>query len=208
MRAMQSVLARAGLALLCALALALPAAAQAELPAGTRFLVELRDRLDARRVKPGKKFEARTLEPLYASDGSVIEAGARLRGRVRSADDHRILLGFEQLDTRRGWVPIVATVTGVVGEKNVKKTTNDEGEIRSSGDRGRNAAIGAAVGAGVGAAIGAARGGGQGAAIGAAVGGGGGAILGAASGGRDLDLREGARIELQLDRPIYFRSRR
>jgi len=208
MRVKQMVMGRALLALLCGMALALPAAAQSELPAGTRFLVELRDRLDAKRVKPGKKFEARTLEPLYGSDGSVIEAGARLRGRVASADDNKLLLRFERLDTRRGWVPIVATVTGVVGEKHVKKTANDEGEIKSSSGRGKNAAIGAAVGAGVGAAIGAARGGGQGAAIGAAVGGGTGAVIGAASGGRDLELREGARIEVQLDRPVFFRPRR
>ena len=192
----------------CGLALAIPAAAQSELPAGTRFLVELRDKLDARRVRPGKKFEARTLEPLYGSDGAVIEAGVRLRGRVASVDDNRILLRFEQLDTRRGWVPVVATVTGVVGERDVKKTTNNEGEIRSSGSRGKNAAIGAAVGAGVGAAIGATQGGGRGATVGAVVGGGSGAAIGAASGGRDLELREGARIEVQLDRPVLFRPRR
>jgi hypothetical protein len=33
-------------------------------------------------------------------------------------------------------------------------------------------------------------------------------VIGAASGGRDLDLHEGARIEVQLDRPVYFRPRR
>ncbi|HEV8385060.1 MAG TPA: hypothetical protein VGQ11_09340 [Candidatus Acidoferrales bacterium] len=138
----------------------------------------------------------------------MIEPGARVRGRVASVDDNRILLRFEQLDTRRGWVPIVATVTGVIGEKHVKDKANDEGEIKSSSGRGKNAAVGAAVGAGVGAAIGATRGGGQGAAIGAAIGGGSGAVIGAASGGRDLDLHEGARIEVQLDRPVYFRPRR
>jgi hypothetical protein len=167
----------------------------------------LRDNLDARRVRPGKKFEARTLEALYGSDGSWIEAGVRLRGRVASVDDNRILLRFEQLDTRRGWVPIVATVTGVVGERDVKRRANDEGEIRSSNRRGRNAAIGSAVGAGVGAVIGASRGGGHGAAIGAIVGGGTGAVVGAASGGRDLELRQGTRIEVQLDRPVLFRPR-
>ncbi len=207
MRAMQAVMGRAVLALLCGLALALPVAAQSELPAGTRFLVELRDRLDAKHVKRGKKFEARTLEPLYGSDGSLIEAGVRLRGRVASADDNRLLLRFEKLDTRRGWVPIVATVTGVVGERNVKKNANEEGEIRSSGSRGKNAAIGVALGAGVGAAIGATQGGGRGAAIGAVAGGGTGALIGAANGGRDLDLREGTRIEVQLDRPVLFRPR-
>lgn len=200
-------MSRAILALLCGLALALPMAAQSEIPAGTRVLVELRDNLDARRVRPGKKFEARTLEALNGSDGSWIEAGVRLRGRVASVDGNRILLRFEQLDTRRGWVPIVATVTGVAGERDFNRRASNEGEIRSSNSRGRNAAIGAAVGAGAGAAIGAARGGGHGAAIGAIVGGGTGAVIGAASGGRDIELREGTRIEVQLDRPVLFRPR-
>ncbi len=207
MRTRQAVMSRAVLALLCGLALALPMAAQSEIPAGTRFLVELRDNLEARKVRPGKKFQARTLEALYGSDGRWIEAGAKLKGRVASVDGNRILLRFEQLDTRRGWVPIVATVTGVVGEKHVKKTASDEGEIRGSSDRGRNAAIGGAVGAGVGAAIGATQGGGRGAAIGAIVGGGTGAVLGAASGRRELRLREGTRIEVQLDRPVLFRPK-
>jgi hypothetical protein len=183
-------------------------AAQSEIPAGTRFVVEMRDKLDARKVRPGKKFDARTVEALVATDGRIIESGAKLKGRVAAVDDHHMTLRFEQLDTRRGWVPVVVTVTGVVGEKHVKGKTGREGEISAQGDRGRNAAIGAVVGTGVGAAVGAARGGGKGAAIGAGIGAGSGAIIGASTGGRDLVLYEGARIELQLDRPLYFNPRR
>lgn len=189
------------------MALAAPAAwAQSEVPAGTRFLVEIRDKLEVKKLKPGKKFDARTLEALRASDGSVIEAHARIKGRVAWIDGNRVNLRFEEIDTRRGWVPLVATVTGTVGERHLK--TNEEGEIRASGGRGKGAAIGAAVGAGVGAAIGASQGGGKGAAIGAGVGAASGAIVGAASGGRDTVLEKGARLELVLDRPLYFRPRR
>lgn len=196
------------LALLLASVAAIPAAAQSEVPAGTRFLVELRDKLEARKIKVGKRFEARTLEALRATDGSIIESGARIRGRVSYVENNRVMLRFEEIDTRRGWVPLVASVSGVVGEKDVKARPDDEGEIQAQGRRGRNAAIGSAVGAGVGAAVGASRGGGRGAAIGAAVGAAGGAVIGAASGGRDLVLERGARIELVLDRPLTFRPRR
>ena len=199
----------AAVALACALALvtAVPAAAQSEIPAGTRFTVELRDKLEAKRIKVGKKFDARTLEALQATDGSVIEAGARLKGRVSYVENNKVVLRFEQIDTRRGWVPIVAAVTNVLNERDVKDKVGSEGEIQAQGKRGRNAAIGAVLGARVGAAIGATRGGGQGAAIGAGAGAAGGALIGAASGGRDLVLYEGTRIELMLDRPLVFRPR-
>jgi len=182
------------------------ARAQSEIPAGTRFMVELRDKLEPRKIKVGKKFDARTLEALHATDGNWIDAGAKLKGRVSYVDGNRVVLRFEQLDTRRGWVPIVATVTGTVGERNLK--VNNEGEVKASTGRGKSAAIGAAVGAGVGAAVGASQGGGKGAAIGAAVGAGTGAILGAAAGGRDPVISEGARLELTLERPLLFKPRR
>jgi hypothetical protein len=154
----------------------------------------------------GKKFDARTLEALRATDGSIIDADAKLKGRVEWIDGSRVRLRFEKIDTRRGWVPIVATVTGTVGERNLK--AGDEGDIKASTGRGKSAAIGAAVGAGAGAAIGASQGGGRGAAIGAGVGAVTGAVLGAAAGGRDPVIQDGARLELMLDRPLYFKPRR
>jgi hypothetical protein len=182
------------------------ARAQSEIPAGTRFMVELRDKLEPKKIKVGKKFDARTLEALYATDGNWIEADAKLKGRVSYVDGNRVVLRFEKLDTRRGWVPIVATVTGTIGERNLK--VGDEGEVKASTGRGKSAAIGAAVGAGIGAAVGASQGGGRGAAIGAAVGAGTGAIVGAAAGGREPVIHEGARLELTLDRPLVFKPRR
>lgn len=198
------------LALACALALAGAglAAAQSEIPAGTRLLVELRDKLEARKIKPGKKFDARTLEALRATDGNFIEAGAKVRGRVSYVEGNKVVLRFEEIDTRRGWVPLVASVQGVVAEKSVRAKAGQEGEIRASGGRGRSAAIGAAVGAGVGAAVGGSQAGMRGAVVGAATGAAAGALIGAAAGGRDLVLQKGARIELLLDRPLVFKPRK
>ncbi len=187
---------------LFAAGLPVAAASDSEVPAGTRFLVELRDKLDARKVHTGKHFEARTLESLQASDGSVIQTGSRLRGRVSYVEETKMELQFEEINTGRGWRPIVATVSQVVGEKHVKGNTSSEGEISAKGSRGKHAAIGALIGAGAGAAIGGAKAGGTGAAIGAGAGGAGGALIGAASGGRDLVLEKGTRLELTLDRPL------
>lgn|SRR5262249_26387308 len=178
--------------------------AQGEIPSGTHFLVELRDRLEAKKVKPGKKFEARTLEALRATDGRTINAGARLKGRVSHVEHNKMMLRFEEIDTGRGKEPIVANVVRVAGEKDVKAKSS-EGEIQASGHRGRDAAIGAAVLGGIGAAVGAKEAGGRGAAVGAGVGAGTGGLVGAAAGGKDLVLMEGTRIELELDRPLTLR---
>lgn len=183
------------------------ASAQSEIPAGTRFMVELRDRLEAKNIKPGKKFDVRTVEALQATDGRTIPAWTKIHGRVSYVEHNKIILRLEQMEAPGGRVPIVATVVDVPGERGVNEKAGEEGEIKAKGHRGRNAAIGAVVLGGVGAAVGAKEGGGAGAAIGAGAGGATGAAIGAASGGADLNLREGTRIEFQLDRPLVFRSR-
>ncbi len=191
------------------LAAAVPARAQSEVPEGTRFLVELRNKLEARKVRPGKKFEVRTLDTMQASDGTYIRSWTKIRGRVTHATDKELILRLERIELPGEKAPIIATATGVVGEKDIKSQAGDEGEIKSQSHRGRDAAIGAAVVGGLGAAIGGAKGGGKGAAIGAGAGAATGAVIGAsAGGGKDLVLQKGTRIEFQLDRPLVFRTRR
>jgi len=197
------------LALACALGLAPAASAQSEVPAGTRFLVELRDKLDSHKVKVGKKFEARTVELIPASDGSTIPAWTKLKGEVSYVRDNQMILRFERIEPLGQQMPLVATVTRVVGEKDVSGKAGEEGEVKASGHRGRDAAIGAAVLGGIGAAVGATQAGGKGAAIGGGAGAATGAVIGtAAGGGKHLVLHEGTRIELQLDRPLEFHPRR
>jgi hypothetical protein len=185
--------------------LARPAMALSEVPAGTRFLVELRDRLEAHKTGRGKKFEGRTLEAIKATDGRTIPAGAKMKGRVAYSENNRMILRFEEIQTPRGKAPVVALVTGVVGERHVRADAGREGEVRANSGRGRDAAIGAVVAGGAGAAIGASQGGCRGAAIGGASGAAIGAAVGAAVGGRELVLEKGARIELQLERPLTLR---
>jgi len=184
------------------------AAQHSEVPAGTRFMVELRDKLEAREIKKGKKFEMRTLEALTADDGSQIPTGAKIKGRVTSVRNHEMVLRLEEIDTGRGKTPIIASVVGVAGEKDVKARVGKEGEITSSGGRGKSAAIGSAVGAAIGGVVGASRGGAANTAIGAGIGAGAGAGVGAAAGGRDLELTKGTRLDVVLDRPLSFKSKR
>jgi hypothetical protein len=202
------------LVLLCALAaplllpLGLSAAPAAEVPAGTHFLVELRDKLDAKKIKVGKKFKAETLEALRASDGNIVPAGAKLKGHVSFVEYNKMMLRFERIESKSGKLPIVATVSRVLEEKGISGKVGEEGEIRAQHSRARGAIAGAAIGAGVGAAVGASQGGKKGAGIGAAIGAGSGGVVGAIIGSGDLVLQKGTRLELELERPLLFEPRR
>ena len=180
------------------------AQSDSEIPAGTRFMVELHDKIDAGRAKRGKKFEARTLEALQALDGRIIPAGAKIKGRVSHAEGNRLMLYFREIETRHETIPIVATVIQVRDERDIRVEPGREGEMETAAHRGRDAAIGAGIGAGMGAAAGAAKGGDEAAAIGAGVGAGLGALIGASNSGGDLVLHDGSRLELQLERALLI----
>lgn len=178
------------------------------LPEGTTFMVRLEDDLDTKKVKLGKKFKAKLMEDLVASDGSVIPRGKKIKGHVSDVERGyraRLVLSFDEIDTREDWVPLVATVVDVPGEHGVSRP-GPEGEIeRKAADKKRMAQR-AAIGAGVGAVTGAAVGGSKGAIIGAAVGAGAGLGSSLLTGG-DLKLEDGQHLELRLDRPLAIPAR-
>lgn len=173
-------------------------------PSGATFLVRMKDNLDTNKLSTGKKFTAELGEDLLAPDGSVlIPHGRKLHGHVTEVDrgglHSRVMLSFYEIESRHGWVPLVATVNSVPGQQGVAKV-GEEGEIsRSSSTRREIEAAG--VGAAIGAASGAAWGGGKGAAIGA----GAGATVGAVGGlvtGRDVRISKGDPVELRLERDL------
>lgn len=181
-------------------------------PSGTKFLVRLEDSLSTRKHKAGKKFKAKTLEPLETSDGRVLPPGAEIRGHVSRAEPAaltgraRLWLSFDEIKTRDGKMPLVAYVVGVPGEHSVRPGPSKEGEIEARTSKGKQEIQAAAIGAGIGAAIGAATKGGKGAAIGAAIGGLSGFLI--ASGmGQELELQKGTKLELELDRPLLISKR-
>ncbi|MGE5324827.1 MAG: YMGG-like glycine zipper-containing protein [Actinomycetota bacterium] len=175
------------------------------LPEGKRFIIKLKDTLDTRKLREGKHFKAELREDLVTPSGLVIPRGRSIKGHVarfeRGYMGARVMLAMDEIETRHGWVPLIATVTGVPGDPSIR-STGDEGELAKKGpDKKRmieNAAIGAAVGAVSGSVIG----GHKGAAIGAAVGAGlgtGGSLL---FKGSDLRLDKGTQLEVRLERDL------
>ncbi len=179
------------------------AASPNAVPEGTRFIVKLKDTLDTRKLEQGKHFKAELREDLITANGSIIPKGRTIKGHVarfeRGYTGARLMLATDEIETRHGWVPLIATVMGVPGDPSIK-STGEEGEIARKGPDKKRVITNAAIGAGVGAATGAMAGGGKGAAIGAAAGAG----LGTGSSwlmkGEDLKLDKGTQLELRLDR--------
>ncbi len=182
-----------------------------EVPAGTRFLIGLKDKLDTGRDKAGMRFKAATLEPISTPDGFILPAGAEVRGHVSRVEPAgvtgraRLWLSFDDIQTRRGRAPLIADVVQVPGEHSVKQGDSKEGEIEArTSDRKRELEA-TAGGAAMGAAAGAHHGG-KSAAIGAAAGAAA-AFLIASGYGQELLLEKGAKLELELDRPLLLARR-
>src|ERR1700745_1460363 len=136
---------------------------------GTIGLIQLTDRLDTHTVKAGDHFRARLAEPLMASNGMTVEGGRQNKGQVSAVEPGlhtRMLLSFDEIETAHGWLPLIATVTGVPGEHGLKQI-GEEGEIGRKGMSKEQVAESVVVGAGEGAADGARAGGKRGAATGA-----------------------------------------
>jgi type IV secretion system protein VirB10 len=181
-------------------------------PNGTRFLVKLEDKLSTKKHKVGKKFKAKTLEPLATVTGLLLPPGAEIRGHVSRVEPAgltgraRIWLSFDEIKTRDGKVPLLADVRSVPGEHSVRAGDSKEGEIEARTSAGQREIEAAAAGAAIGAVVGAAAKGGKGAAAGAAIGAASGFLI--ASGiGTELELQKGTKLELELTRPLYLASR-
>ncbi len=184
----------------------------ASVPDGTRFLVRLEDKLSTRDHKAGKKFKAKTLEPLATPEGIVLPPGAEVRGHISRVEPAaltgraRMWIAFDEIKTPAGKMPLIADVIGVPGEHSVRAGDTREGEIAARTSRGKQEIEAAVAGAAIGAVAGAAAKGGKGAAIGAAVGGAAGFLI--ASGmAQELELQKGTKLELILDRPLYLARR-
>ncbi len=173
------------------------------IPDGTAFLIRLEDKLDASRVQPGKHFKAKLLEDLVGPDETILSRGSKIKGHVSAVGNGlhpRLLLSFDEIQTEHGWVPLIATITGVPGEHGLK-TPGEEGEIERQGSNRRREVESAGVGAGVGAVGGATVGGGRGAVIGAGIGAAAG-VVGALFSDRRLQLQKGTTLEVRLDRAL------
>jgi hypothetical protein len=179
------------------------------IPDGSRFIVKLKDTLDTRKMEQGKHFNAELREDLVTPSGLIVPKGRTVKGHVarfeRGYTGSKIQLALDEIETRKGWVPLIGTVTGVPGDPSIK-ATGEEGEIYRKGPDKRKVITNAAIGAAVGAASGSVVGGGKGAAIGAVAGAG----LGTGSSflmkGSDMKLGKGTQLEVRLDRDLLVPS--
>jgi hypothetical protein len=176
---------------------------------GTEFLARLEDTISTKDAKPGNRFQARTLEPLLAADGTVLRPGALLRGHVDKVEaGHktgraRIWLTFDDVKTPYGWSPLVADIFDIPGVHSIKVDYKKESEIEARTSTRQQQAEAAAAGAFVGAAPGVAEHKGKDAATGAAEGAAT-AFMASSGLGQELTLEKDTKLELILEQPLYL----
>jgi len=192
-----------------------PAAPQAgpdQVPAGTRLLIGLQDDLSTKEDKAGKRFKARTLEPLTAADGTVLPPGAEIYGHVDKVESAgkvgraRMWLTFDDIAVPGGRRPLVADLTDAPGVHSLRVAYDHEGEIEAPKSKREQeiqaTAEAALVGAQAGVAAHDKKQAAEGAAIAAAN-----AFLVTSGLGQDIRLPKDTKLEIVLARPLYLGSR-
>ena len=175
---------------------------------GTLCLIQITDQLDTHTAKAGEHFRARLAEPVTSPDGQILATGSKIRGHISAVEPglhRRLLLSFDEIQTSHGWVPLIATVTGVPGEHGLSRI-GDEGEIGRKGMTRQQIAEAVVVAAGEGAMEGEKSGGKRGAASGAGQGAADGALT-AFESSHDLVLEKGTALEIRLDRNLSIPTR-
>ncbi len=177
------------------------------IPEGTRFIIKLKDTLDTRNMQEGKHFKAELREDLVTPSGLIIPKGRTVKAHVGRFEHGytgaKMQLALDEIETRKGWTPLIGTVTGVPGDSSIK-AGNDEGELYRKGPDKKKVLTNAAIGAAVGAVSGSTVAGGKGAAIGAAAGAGIGGGSGFLMKGSDMKLDKGTQLEVRLDRDLVI----
>jgi hypothetical protein len=179
-------------------------------PVGTRFLVTLEDKLSTKEDKAGKRFRARTLEPLAAADGSVLAAGAEVQGHIDKVEPAektgraRLWLTFDDIQMRTGPKPLVAQLIDAPGVHSIRVAYDHEGEIVVASSQRKREEEAVAAGALAGAAPGVVARNPKEAAIGAGIG----AVtafLITSGWGQELTVEKDTKLELVLARPLPLR---
>lgn len=187
-----------------------PSASCDAIPQGTRVILKLQDALDTHTLEQGQHFQAELVQDLVTPSGLTIPKGDLVRAHVatfeRGYTGARMMLAMDDIDTPQGWVPLIATFTGVPGDPSIK-STGQEGEITQKGPDKKRIITNAAIGAGIGAATGAAAGGGKGALAGAVAGAGLGTTTSFLFKNSDLKLDKGTNLEIRLDRDLIVPGR-
>ena len=170
-----------------------PMARPNAVPEGTTFLVRLEDKLDTAELHRGEHFKVKLDEDLISPNGNMIPRGKKIKGHVSSVErgrHARLLLCFDEIETKHGWIALIATVIGVPGEHGIK-APNSESEIERKGPSAKQTMEDAGAGA---------------AAESADSEGGAGAGAKASQRANRLRLEKGATLEVRLDRALQIPS--
>ena len=100
-------------------------------------MIRLEDKLDVSRVRPGKRFKASSMEDVMGPDETMLVHGSTIKGHVSQVGNGfhpRLLLSFDEIETQRGWTPLMATVIDVPSEhglkaKKGKSSAKDKGAV-------------------------------------------------------------------------------
>ncbi len=179
---------------------------------GTKIAFTLNTSLSTKNAREGDPFSGVVSRSVRVGDQVVIPEGSVIRGQVshvqragRVKGRSELGLRFDRLEIPGGETYDLSASLTDLDEKE-KETVNEEGQVKGQGSKTRDAAeIGG--GAGIGAIIGAIAGGGKGAAIGAGAGAAAGTGLVLLQRGKDVELKRGSELAIQLDRPLTVTAR-
>ncbi len=189
------------------MAAAAPAPHALRVAEGTKIRFTINQGLSSKTAREGDDFSGVVSQSVRQGDQVVIPEGSVIRGRVshvqrpgRVKGRGELGLRFDELELPNGETyDLSASLTSL--DESEKESVDEEGQVKSQGTKTRDAAtIGG--GAGIGAIIGAIAGGGKGAAIGAGGGAAAGAGLVLLTRGKDVELKRGSELAIQLDRPL------
>ncbi len=177
-------------------------------PAGTKIPLALKQGISTRNARVGDPVYAQTTFPIIENNTIVIPTGTFVQGTIRSVvrpgrvkGRAQIQMTFTSLIFPNGYTVVLpGAVEGTPGSKDTEMK-GTEGTIQQTGSEGKDAQT-IAVMTIPGAGIGAIADGGKGAGIGAAAGGAVGLATVLLTRGPDIQLSQGASIEMTLERTI------
>ncbi|HET7207152.1 MAG TPA: hypothetical protein VFI95_11310 [Terriglobales bacterium] len=150
------------------LLLAVVAAAETTIPAGTRITVRLESALSSASARSGQSFNANLVRDLVVNGKTVAKAGDPVKGKVVYAKASGRLHDPGKLTLRLASVNGIPVMTNSVGMKGKSHTKGNVEKI--GGGAAAGALIGGLLGGGKGALIGAGAGGAAGTGVAAATG--------------------------------------
>jgi hypothetical protein len=183
------------------------ASPEAAIPEGTRLTLQLNKTLSTRSNRDGDSFTAVVTTPVNLGDRMIIPKGTVVNCNIsrivrpgRFQGKAQMNFTFQSIDIpghRR--IPIIATLVKVDPEGNIGVHSEGSIEGESSSTKAAGKILTPTV---IGGGIGVIAGGGRGAEIGAGVG----AIIGLASvfssGGKELEIKRGSMLDIELNRTL------